>query len=201
MWQKLASGLGKEESLLESRTNALPSDWTADGKIIYTLAQATGGSPDIDVLPTTGDRKSFAYLATPGLDADAVLSPNGKWMAYQSNESGQLEIFVQSFPAGGGKFQISQTGGFKAMWRRDGEELFFLSLDSNLMSATVEPSDTFVRTTPKAPFPVRTFGVLGIGRQYAAARDGQRILVNVLEQESSKLPITVIVNWLASLQR
>jgi serine/threonine protein kinase/Tol biopolymer transport system component len=202
--QRLVSGIGTEDVLLESPTTGVtPTDWTKDDRIIYARV-STAGTPDVWVLPLSGDRKPVVYLATASSESEAVLSPNGKWMAYQSNENGPTDIYVQSVPAGGGKFQISQNGGTRPQWRRDGKEIFFLTPENKMMSRAILDSETFRASPPTELFFVRVGGIIlgtGPGRQYAVSGDGQRFIVNTLEQQTSTPPLTVILDWLAAARR
>ena len=115
-----------------------------------------------------------------------------------------MQIYVQPFPPTGGKFQVSKDGGAMAAWRRDGKELFFLSSDSKMMAATVDTTGQFQHGVPTPLFTVaaaenNAAGI--IGKQYAVTKDGQRFLVNVNQQQSKALPLTVVVNWLAAVQK
>jgi Tol biopolymer transport system component len=99
-----------------------PSGWSSDGQFI---AYTTRGS-NVWILPLSGDRKPFAFAETPFIEASAVFSPDGRWIAYTSNEGGQLDVYVQSFPGPGTKSQVSRNGGSHPVWRADGRELFYL---------------------------------------------------------------------------
>jgi eukaryotic-like serine/threonine-protein kinase len=154
------------------------------------------------MLPLLGERKPSASLATNASEVDARFSPDGKWIAYSSSESGQPEVYVQPFPATGAKFQVSQRGGARPAWRGDGQELFFLSLpgDVRLMAARVETAQTFHAGAPVPLFSVSTIGTAG-NSQYGVSRDGKRFLVNTLPQQSTVAPLTVVVNWLSGVPR
>jgi Tol biopolymer transport system component len=201
--QKPASGLGNEEVILDSPTGLIATDWVQDGRIIYTLGQGTEGTADIWVLPSAPDQKRVPYLTTSQFEFDAVLSPDGKWVAYTAGDNTmEAQVYVQSYPAGSGKFQISQGDGAKPLWRRDGKELFFLSRDGHMMAADIDSSDTFRYSPPVALFPVTTLlGTGPVGRQYAVSRDGKRFLVNVPERQSATTPLNVVLNWPALVQR
>ena len=117
-------------------------------------------------------------------------------MAYCSDESGKEEVYVQSFPASGAKWQISTNGGSNPRWRRDGKELFYLASDQKLMAMAVNGESTFQPGVPKALFQTREV----VGRyRYAVTADGQRFLVNTPLEEASTAPITVVLNWTAEL--
>jgi hypothetical protein len=152
------------------------------------------------VLPLDGDRKPFPFVQTDFDERDGQFSPDGMWIAYQSNESGRFEIYVQSFP-GGGKWQISTNGGAQARWRRDGKELFYIALDARLMAVPVRlASDRKVvdASSPTPLFDTRVGGALqgNLRQQYVVSADGQRFLMNTVTQDPSiTSPITVILNW------
>jgi Tol biopolymer transport system component len=202
---KRVTGMTQEETLLTSENGGslTPTHWTADGKyIIFTRTQGTGGSNDIWALPLDGDRKPFAVVATPAVETNGVISPNGRWIAYQSPETAaQTQVLVQPFPPTGGKFQISTAGGFHPVWSTDGKELYFISPDAHMMAVAVKASDSFEHGAPVPLFTLSTTAALGgIGRQFDVTKDG-RFLINVLQQESSSLPLTVTLNGMAAIQR
>ncbi len=134
---------------------------------------------------------------------DPQLSPDGRWVAYASDESGRAEVYVQTFPASGGKWQISTGGGDAPQWRRDGRELFYLSPDKTLMAVAIAAGDTLEPGSPVALFPTRVpTGSLTSDRNHlVVAADGQRFLVNNLIDEGNPSPITFVLNWAANLKR
>ena len=132
IYRKPADGTGKEELLLGGGINNHPFDWSRDGKfIVYETTGGTTGD-DLRLLPMEGDHKPVPYLQTPFNEGDAQFSPDGRWMAYASNESGQPQVYVQAIPASGAKWQISPAGGVQPRWRRDGKEMFYISPDQKL---------------------------------------------------------------------
>jgi len=202
---KRVEGTTKEQLLLapDSAGGALsPTHSSTDGRyLIFSRAQGVRGSTDIWALPLTGDRKPFPVIQTPGIETNGVLSPNGRWIAYQASEGAPTEIFVQPFPPTGGKFQVSRNGGFNAVWRPDGKELYFISPDARMMAASVETTGQFQVSAPTALFPVSTLAAQGPpGRQFAVTKDG-RFLISVLQQQSTIMPLTVVVNWLSAVQK
>ena len=145
--------------------------------------------------------KPFPFLKTPFEERNGQFSADGKWIAYQSNESGRFEIYVQPFPGPGRKFQISTNGGAQPRWNKDSNEIFYVSLDSKMMAAPVKLSadgQSLETGTPAVLFPVRIAGgpTPGINKQqYAVSSDGQRFLVNLAADEAVASPITLIYNW------
>ena len=148
-----------------------------------------------------GDRQPRLFLQTEFNEKQGRFSPDGKWMAYASDESGKYEIYVQPFPATGGKWQISTNGGEQPSWRRDGKELYYVAGDKKLIAVTVEPDSlSFRASTPKELFQMHVGSDFG-RNQYAVTADGQRFLVNTLVGETASPQITVMVNWAAGLKR
>jgi Tol biopolymer transport system component len=201
LYWKPSSGAGDDELLLESDQSKLPCDWSADGRFLLFRSTDPQTGWDLWVLPTSGEKKPFPFLKTPFAERDGQFSPDGKWIAYQSDESGRSEIYARPFPGPGGNFQISSNGGAQARWNKNGKEIFYVSLDSKMMAAPVKLSSDgqSVETgTPAALFPVRIVGgpESSVGRQeYAVSSDGLRFLVNLAVDEGTTSPITIIYNW------
>jgi hypothetical protein len=132
-----------------------------------------------------------------------MFSPNGRWVVYESDESGKKEIYVQSFPASGAKWQISVSGGSQPRWRRDGKELFYLGGDRKITAVEVNTeAPTFAHGTPRALFETRiSKGEDRAGDQYVVTSDGQRFLVNTVAEEGAYTPINVVLNWTAGLKK
>src|SRR5262249_30305783 len=125
---------------LESDQAKAATDWSPDGRFLLYRSQDPQTNFDLWVLPISGDKKPFLFLKTPFEERDGQFSPDGKWIAYQSNESGRFEIYVQAFPGPGRKFQISSYGGAQPRWNKNGKEIFYVSLDSEMMAAPVNLS-------------------------------------------------------------
>jgi Tol biopolymer transport system component len=177
-----------------------PDDWSPDGKLLLYQSFDPETRFDIWAVPMQGDPKPFPIVQSQFDERDAQFSPDGKWIAYSSDEAGLAEIYVQPFPGPGGKILISSTGGVQPRWRGDGKELFYLSLDGQLMAVPIAPAklpESLDPGTPATLFATHV-GALsqGITRpQYAVALDGQRFLMNALGDEGNQSPITMIVNW------
>src|SRR5205823_1052435 len=136
LFAKRADGTGEERKLVESPENKATTDWSANW-LLYTSLNIKTGS-DIWALPMGGDGKPFPVLDTQADETDAHLSPDGKWMAYESNESGRPEIYIRPFPdTKGGPWQVSRAGGTRVTWRQDGKEIFFISADGRMTAASV----------------------------------------------------------------
>jgi serine/threonine protein kinase/Tol biopolymer transport system component len=199
-YKKVLSGVGSEERVFESSEVKEATDWSADGKfVIFDNSGATSGS-DIWVLPVIGGEKAFPFLQTEFNESQARFSSDGKWVVYNSNESGKTEVYVRSFPQSGGQWQISTSGGAQARWRQDGKEIFYLAPDKKLMAVDVKPGSTFETGTPKELIQTQVVRYDAPNR-YAVSVDGQRFLINSAVEEVSQTPITVVLNWTADLKR
>jgi Tol biopolymer transport system component len=198
--QKTTNGAGQNEILDRSTRLKAPVDWSKDGRYIIedAIADSKTGT-DIWVLPLFGDKKPFPYLQTDANESQAKLSPNGQWLAYQSDESKRNEIYVTTFPQPGGKWQISTNGGSFPVWGRDGKELFYVSADGKMMAVEVKAGPKFDAGVPKPLFDVRT-DLTTFGAGYDVGKDG-RFLIPVPVEQSGATPITVVVNWQAGLRK
>jgi len=186
-----ATGSGNRELLA---SNGTMPHWSPDGKTLVFVGDRLSGS--LWLLPVGGDHKPVLYLQ--GQFAQPAFSPDGRWMAYVSEESGRYEVFVQPIPIGRGKWQISTHGGAQPVWRRDGKELFYKSADSKIVAVPVKIGATFEAGVPKELFPVATFGPFSARRQYSVSPDGQRFLVNLRVDEH---PQTILLqNWLSPVR-
>ena len=135
-------------------------------------------------------------MQTKGNDRRGRFSPDGKWIAYESNFSGRFEVYVQRFPPTAERVQVSVDGGGSAYWRNDGKELFFSAPDQSVMSVAITPGDTFQASAPLKLFDVP--GIINNGR-FVVMPDGQQFLVPVQQPESSS--ISVVVNWPATVAK
>ncbi|HLJ45115.1 MAG TPA: protein kinase [Bryobacteraceae bacterium] len=197
LYQKSAAGTGAEELLYETTGVTLPTDW-ARGPFIVFFNTGSKTLDDLWVLPLSGDRKVFPFLKTEFSEAQGKLSPDGRWLAYQSNESGSYRIYVQTFPGKEGKWQVSADVGTRPVWRRDGKELFYVAGDGKMMALDVRSNDKFEHGIPKALFEAR-IPPTGL---FDVTSDGKRFLMlNGTEQEGSAPMAVVVVNWLADTKR
>ena len=204
IYQRAASGGGNDEALLKSDKMKFPTDWSADGRFILYQEQNPRTGYDLLVLPLSGEQKPFPFLQTDFDERQGRFSPDEKWIAYTSNESGTWQVYVQSFPASGGKWQVSTNGGVQPQWRRNGKELLYLSSDRKLMALEVRANgSTFAAGVPKELFQLRlqTVGLPGPRNFYVAASDGQRFLVTSTPEEGATTPTTVVLNWTVDLKR
>jgi serine/threonine protein kinase len=189
-----ASGPG--EPLYADRRRKVPSDWSRDGNYVIYFAQTPGREWDIEAY-SIRDHKVIPLVHTPRAESLGHLSPDGRWLAYQSLESGKLEIYVQPFPQGGGRWQVSGGGGAMPAWSRDGRELYYITIDGRIAAVTIHADPTFSADAPRILFKALLAGpFIGNTRnQYDVAPDGT-FLVNVpsgaLRRQTA---ITLVENW------
>jgi Tol biopolymer transport system component len=209
LYQKQASGAGGDRLLLETAEDKVPTDWSADGKFLLYRNMDANHNFDIRAL-SLADNKPFTVLATEHDERDAQLSSDGKWIAYQSNESGRFEIYVRPFrpPGAEGKaderWKVSADGGTQVRWKHDRTELFYVGLDGRLMAVPIRETrdaKAIVAGTPVA-VNVPTIPLLfGGGTQtgsYAVSKDGRRFLMTTIPRGLSTTPVTVHLNWPAA---
>ncbi len=187
-----SSGVGAEQLMFKG--GYFLTDWTRDGRLI--LGQKYGKRNDLWILPTFGDRNPYPFLQTEFDEFQGTFSPDGRWIAYTSNQSGDYEVYVQPFPSSGKKWRISGTGGAQPRWGRDGRELFYLSLDRNVIAVEVKENEGEFEAGAtqilfKAPISSPYFP---FGMDYDVSADGQRFLVSASIEEA-KPPINIIFNW------
>ena len=175
-----------------SRTDFVRSV-SPDGKVLLY------GIQDIMTLPLTGERKPEAYLQTKYFENFATFSPDGRWVAYVSDESGRDEIWVQGFPERRGKWLISAEGGRTPAWRADGKELYWVGPDRTLMAASVELQAAGVR--PGRAEALFRLPASDEGASFQPGRDGRRFLVQEPEGAPQDRPMVVVENWAGRLER
>jgi eukaryotic-like serine/threonine-protein kinase len=174
--------------------NVVVSDWSSDGgNLLYSLS--TTSKTDLWLLPMSGDPKPVRFLVTQSDNMHGTFSPDGRLVAYSSNESGRFEVYVQTFPLTDRKWTVSTTGGFEPRWRADGREIYYLSDDRKLMAVSVEAGPTF--GVPKPLFQTRVLAeqISAYRTHYAPNRDGSRFLVNTQSTDTPPTSITIVLNW------
>jgi Tol biopolymer transport system component len=200
LFEKAADGQGEEKLLFKSDEAKTACDWTRDGRYIAFQSRGKETNWDIWVLPTFGDHKPIAFLKTQFAEVLPVFSPDGRYLAYQSNESGRNEVYVQSFPGPGGKWQISTSGGVEPRWRADGKELYYRAPDQMLMAVEVQAGSVFAAGVPQPLFLGR-FDVATVRNRYLPTADGRRFLTVAPLGRDAMTPTTVVLNWHAELGR
>ncbi len=197
IFQKPRHGGGSDERLVQREGNELPSDWSRDGRFLL-FTQVNARDLDFWVLPLSGERKPFPLTETPSQEEGATFAPDGRWVAYQSDESGQDEIYVQPFPSTGAKFRISRGGGRAPQWRGDRKELFYFAPDGSMTAAPIALGAEVTVGVPQGLFATEYNRRRG-RRFFGVTRDGQRFLVPVYQDPLPTTPLTVIVNWPATI--
>jgi len=190
LYVKSASGAGEEELLLESGANKSVLNWSADGRII---AYGRAGIWGLTLAP---ERKTAVIVAERGAD-QISFSPDGKWIAYRSFDSGVSEVYARPFPGGTGKWQISTSGGSDPYWSRDGKEVFYMN-ENSFMAVKVQASASGLEAGKPAKLfeaPVRPTR----RNRFVASPDGQRFLIATTSEQASSAPIEVVLNWRAQL--
>jgi hypothetical protein len=188
--------------LLKSDYGKIPTDWSRDGRFIIYRQNESKTKWDVWFLPVTGsgEAKPFPVVRTEASEIAGTLSPDGRWLAYASDVSGRYEVYVQSFPEGGGKRQVSTDGGSGLCWRRDGRELFYHAGDGKLMAVPVSSGESLEVGAAVALFEFRG-GTIGVNAPYVVTADGQHFLINAVVETEPNAPLTVVVNWAAEAKK
>jgi eukaryotic-like serine/threonine-protein kinase len=209
LYQKPSNGVGEDTLLLSSDQTKAPNSWSADGRFLLYQSVSPQTNRDLWALPMTGEGDPFIVLQTPFDERWAKFSPDGRWLAYMSNASGRNEIYIRAFVAPAdtdastgtaisGVWQISTAGGTYPAWSPDGQELYYLDPDANMMAVAFSVTgDSVAVGNPIALFPTRIFAGgtdLILGWQYDVAPDG-RFLINTVVGDGSTTPIRLILNW------
>jgi eukaryotic-like serine/threonine-protein kinase len=193
---KPSTGAGSEQTLYQSTHQMIPTSWSPDGKY---LTYFNRGEYDLWVLPLEDAAEPIPFLQSPSVLGSPVLSPDGKWIAYDSNESGRSEIYVRPFPGPGGKWQISTAGGTRPRWRNDGREIFYFDYEGTINSADVSIKESTVDVTSVRPL-FTTKANIRFGT-YDITSDGKFFVVNSVIKSYEDELITLIVNWDADMKK
>jgi hypothetical protein len=188
---------GAEQPLFTIEGNAEADRWSTDGRfLLFDYSSAKTNRGDIWAVPLFGDRKPFPVVQGPATDVWGTLSPDGKWVAYQSDESGRGEIYVVPFPGPGGKWQVSTAGGVIPLWP-PGNELFYIAPDLRVFVVEIEiQGNSFVVGESRQLFGGRTFGTL---TGFDISRTNKRFLFTLPVDEPNASPLILTTNWTAAL--
>jgi serine/threonine protein kinase len=201
LYEKPASGSGEARVVVRSNTDKFPTDWTRDGRFLVYHSFGASSTWDIWVAPTDGGQP-FPLFSSKFTEAQGQVSPDGRWIAYASDESGRFEIYVTQFPQKRGRWQVSTDGGSQPWWRGDGKELFYLGPEQRLMNVSVRAGEAFEASVPTALFTASFPAVVpAFWGNYCVTDDGQRFLVSELLPEATTTPINVVLNWTVALKK
>jgi len=202
---KAADGSGTEKTLISEQNNFHYPGWSPDGKYVTYLWGEGEKMVSLWIRPATGDAngdaKAVAIVQPPSQQSNLSyyrISPDGHWLAYISDESGQMEVYLTSFPEGKGKWKVSANGGYYPAWRADGKELFYTGVTDDFFACPVTPKGSEIEVgTPQHLFhtPLPALGIL-----FDVSSDGKRLLVNHTEEEA-QVPLQLLTNWPAELKK
>jgi Tol biopolymer transport system component len=202
LYERAADGSGKTTPLLVDRANEYNPVWSSDGRylIFERSEEAKASATEIWALPMFGDRKPFPVVRGRFGMTQPALSPDGKWLAYASQESGRPEVYVTPFGRSGGRLQVSANGGNWPDWRHDGKELFYVSTDDKIMAAGIaEQGSSLSIGKAQALFQTNYSG--GPGWDYDVSPDGEKFLVVSQVAQQASAPLMLVVNWPALLKK
>jgi len=198
--EKATSSIGEEEVLSKDPPVADLTDWSPDGGYLIEEVVDRRTGFDIWAVPTFGDRRPFPYIATEARERWGKLSPDGRFLAYYSDESKRNEVYIQTFPEHGGKWQVSTGGGNSPIWSRDGRELYFVSADDKMMAVEVKGEGN--KLDVGVPRPLFAIPLLeGLLINYDVSQDGRFLIHVPLKQAPASVPLTVVVNWQSALKK
>ena len=207
IYLKLANGSAVEEPFVSSVEAKVNPTFSPDGQFLMYAQLNPTTNWDLYLISTGPDKKVRPFLQTKFIESQPRISPNGRWVAYTSNETEKFEVYIETFPVAGGKLLISVGGGSQPQWRADGRELYYYAPDRKLMAVEVNgDGPTFKVGVTKPLFEIRVTGG-GIDQSfpgngyYAVTRDGNRFLVPSIPQTPERQQINVIVNWTADLKQ
>jgi Tol biopolymer transport system component len=210
IYKKQLTGAADAEAMVKSNEWKRPRSWSSDGRFLLYITEGSVTKNKLWVLPLEVERKPVPFLGTQFEEPDGRFSPDGRWVAYVTNESGRYDVYIRHFSPGppgqgvssdGGNWLISENGGSGPMWRQDGKELYYIDLDGRLMAVSVTAGSDFKAGVPKALFqaPPRV-SADAIVAQWAPSPDGKRFLFLVPEAQETP-PFTVVLNWQAGLKK
>jgi Tol biopolymer transport system component len=210
IFEKQVNGAVNERPLVVSPQPKTPLDWSPDGRVLLYASFDSKTQADIWAVSLAGDAKPVPVVQTMFDDVQGQFSHDGQWVVYVSNESGRYEVYVQPFPGGGGKWQVSTAGGVYPRWRRDGREIYYVDPDNRLVAVPIQAAANARTVDVGVPAPLfstrlavgANIFTTGINSrtQYAVAADG-RFLMNVQADDTAASPITIVQNWTAALKK
>jgi serine/threonine protein kinase len=206
LYQKSLSDAEDEELYVDPSVDIWPNDWSTDGQYILYLAKDPTSGRDLCVLPMSGDERApYPIVNTSFEEQNGQFSPNGRLIAYESNESGRFEVYIQPFKSSGRKHKVSIDGGIEPRWHPEGKELFYIAPDGKLMAALIQGDGQTLSVG--IPAPLFQTQIVGGGNvkiaktQYDVSCDGRRFLINITDDKSASAPIIINTNWTRALKK
>jgi Tol biopolymer transport system component len=198
LYEKAASGIEDDKPLFKNEFAKFPTSWSHDAQnILFTSWNRS--TSEIWLLSLAGEARATPLLQNAAFYYDfGQFSPDQHYIAYTANESGHPEVYVQTFPLSGGRWQVSSSGGWAPLWRNDGKELFFQATDGRVMAVAITPGPKFETGTPTQLFKAKVKGTPGYA--YAVSADGQRFLINTPVEDTSRYPVAIVFNWTNNLK-
>jgi Tol biopolymer transport system component/predicted Ser/Thr protein kinase len=194
LYQKSVTGAGVEEVLFQSDVDKFPLHLSRDGRFLLFGIFTSGAGGDVWVLPLEGDPKPVAFLNSRFDEGNPRFSPDGRWIAYNSGETGRPEVYIAPFPGPGRKWQVSANGGVEPHWRDDGKEIYFSNLDGKVVAVTVAAAaGGLTLSAPRQLFESTEL--------QDVSRDGRRFLLNRVPSAQTSEPLTLVLNWPAHLKK
>jgi Tol biopolymer transport system component/predicted Ser/Thr protein kinase len=200
LYRKLASGAGAEELLYANEMNKTPASWSPDGKFILYTSTADQKTYDLWILPLAGEAKPFPFRKTAFNERDGRFSPDGRWVAYQSEESGRSEIYVASFPDSGTRTQVSLAGGVMPRWLSDGKEISYAAPDRRLIVTEIGVKGREVVIGASRPLSPNG-NQPAVPFLFDVSSDGQHFLAVMPEQAAPPDPLTLVLNWTGGVRK
>jgi Tol biopolymer transport system component len=201
LYEKATDGTGDEKPVLESQDAKYCESWSPDGKFILYITFSTNTSHHLWTLPLLTDRTAHPYLPAESVVRGSRFSPDGRWIVHASAETGKSEVYVRPFPGPGGKLLVSGSGGKMPVWSQDGKEIFYLGPNRELMAARVNQNGSTLEIGNAGPlFQTHADSFLA---NFDVSADGRRFLIvtSAPQAQKSSSPITVVVNWTATLKQ
>jgi Tol biopolymer transport system component len=199
------TNMGTDERIVwESPDNKVPQDTSPDGRVLLYVNQDATTDDDLWALPLEGERQPFSILQNAAAEDQAQFSPDGKWIAYRSNESGRREIYVRPFPGPGSQKRVSEGGGIQPRWRSDGKELFYIRSDNQLIAVPIDLSaetKTLEAGKQTPLFEVRLGNPQNAQFGYDVAADGQSFIIDSAQGDPTSLPLMIVQNWKNALKK
>jgi Tol biopolymer transport system component len=201
IYMKNSSGAGQAQMVASLSAESRPACWSADGAQIIYEVDDPARARDVLVVGTVGGEAPRPVLQTKFDEHDARLSPDGRWLAYVSNESGRDEVYVQTYPEPTGKWQASTSGGSYPEWRGDGSEMYYVASDQQLMAVPIQTTPNFMAGLPRGLFNARVLFPGAASSAYAVSKDGSTFYI-IEPAGGASLPVTnVVLNWPEALKQ